>query len=54
MSGYTEYAVANQGVLERVQSFIWKPFSNTALAEKVRQVLDGCVAASTGPQNPAS
>jgi two-component system cell cycle sensor histidine kinase/response regulator CckA len=41
MSGYTEYAVVNQGVMERVQSFIWKPFTNAALLEKVRQVLDG-------------
>jgi CheY-like chemotaxis protein len=40
MSGYTEYAVVNQGVMERVQSFIWKPFSNAALAQKVREVLD--------------
>jgi two-component system cell cycle sensor histidine kinase/response regulator CckA len=49
MSGYTEYAVANQGVLERVQSFIWKPFSNDALAAKVRQVLDGTVTAGNSP-----
>jgi len=40
MSGYTEYAVVNQGVLEKVQSFIWKPFTNAALAQKVREVLD--------------
>ncbi len=41
MSGYTEYAVVDQGVLEKVQSFIWKPFTNAALAQKVREVLDG-------------
>lgn len=52
MSGYTEYAVAKQGVLERVHSFIWKPFSNAALAEKVRQVLDGYVPADGDPQIP--
>ena len=52
MSGYTEYAVVNQGVLERVQAFIWKPFSNAALAEKVRRVLDGCVTADGDPQIP--
>mgnify|MGYP005831660567 CR=1 FL=1 len=40
MSGYTEYAVVDQGVLEKVQSFIWKPFTNAALAQKVREVLD--------------
>jgi two-component system cell cycle sensor histidine kinase/response regulator CckA len=53
MSGYTEYAVANQGVLERVQYFIWKPFSNAALAEKVRQVLDGRMDTETVPHKPA-
>ena len=39
MSGYTEYALVSQGVMERVTSFIWKPFSTEALAAKVREVL---------------
>jgi DNA-binding NtrC family response regulator len=40
MSGYTEYALAGSGVMERVPSFIWKPFSTEALAAKVRHILD--------------
>jgi DNA-binding NtrC family response regulator len=40
MSGYTEYALVSHGVMERVTSFIWKPFSTEALAAKVREILD--------------
>ncbi|MBI4776205.1 MAG: response regulator [Deltaproteobacteria bacterium] len=41
MSGYTADAVAHGGILERGVRFLQKPFSNKALAEKVREVLDG-------------
>jgi len=40
MSGYTKYAVVSQGVLESVNSFIWKPFSPSTLLLKVREVLN--------------
>ena len=40
MSGYTADGTAHRGVLEEGVSFIAKPFSLTALAEKVRAALD--------------
>lgn len=40
MSGYTENAIAHLGVLDRKAAFLQKPFSVTALLEKVREVLD--------------
>jgi two-component system, cell cycle sensor histidine kinase and response regulator CckA len=40
MSGYTDAALLHHGVLERGLSYLQKPFSPTALAEKVREVLD--------------
>ena len=40
MSGYTADVIAHRGVLEAGVSFIAKPFSLAALAEKVREVLD--------------
>ncbi|MGD0308594.1 MAG: response regulator [Acidobacteriota bacterium] len=40
MSGYTKYTVAGHGVLESVDSFIWKPFSPGTLLQKVREVLN--------------
>ncbi|MDB6059502.1 MAG: Blue-light-activated protein [Verrucomicrobiales bacterium] len=41
MSGYTDDALANRGVLEQGFNFLEKPFSPTGLANKVRKVLDG-------------
>jgi signal transduction histidine kinase/ActR/RegA family two-component response regulator len=40
MSGYTDDAIVQHGVLEPGINFIQKPFSPNALALKVRQVLD--------------
>nr|WP_320010842.1 PAS domain S-box protein [uncultured Desulfobulbus sp.] len=40
MSGYTADIIAHQGVLEQGIQFIQKPFSHTALANKVRMLLD--------------
>jgi PAS domain S-box-containing protein len=40
MSGYTESAIANHGVLEKGINFIQKPFRPRELNAKVRQVLD--------------
>jgi CheY-like chemotaxis protein len=40
MSGYTDAAIAHQGILEPGTAFVSKPFSPEALARKVREVLD--------------
>ena len=40
MSGYTDDAIVQHGVLEPGINFIQKPFSPDALALKVREVLD--------------
>jgi PAS domain S-box-containing protein len=41
MSGYTDGAVVNHGLLEAGAAFLQKPFTPQALAAKVREVLDG-------------
>jgi two-component system, cell cycle sensor histidine kinase and response regulator CckA len=41
ISGYSEDAVTQQGMLRPGAPFLEKPFSHKALAAKVRQVLDG-------------
>jgi PAS domain S-box-containing protein len=40
MSGYTNDAIAEQGILEQGINFIQKPFTPSALARKVREILD--------------
>ncbi len=40
MSGYTDDAILRHGVIERGMAFLQKPFALTALARKVREVLD--------------
>ncbi|MBW2263472.1 MAG: PAS domain S-box protein, partial [Deltaproteobacteria bacterium] len=40
MSGYTDDAIVDHGLLEKGIAYISKPFSAAALAEKVRAVLD--------------
>jgi FixJ family two-component response regulator len=40
MSGYTNDAIAHHGVLEPGIFFLEKPFSQDALARKLREVLD--------------
>ncbi len=41
MSGYTNDAIAQHGVLDAGISFIEKPFSQDTLMRKLREVLDG-------------
>jgi DNA-binding NtrC family response regulator len=41
MSGYTADVIVHHGVLEEGVQFIEKPFAGKALAQKVREVLDG-------------
>jgi PAS domain S-box-containing protein len=45
MSGYTYNVIAQGGTLERGVSFLQKPFTPSALVEKVREVLDAVVPA---------
>jgi PAS domain S-box-containing protein len=40
MSGYTEDAIARQGVLDPGTAFLEKPFTPNSLAKKVRELLD--------------
>jgi CheY-like chemotaxis protein len=41
MSGYMDDALGEQGVLPATVNFIQKPFSPRAIAQKVREILDG-------------
>jgi PAS domain S-box-containing protein len=41
MSGYTDEAIVHHGIVDSNIAFIQKPFSERALAQKIREVLDG-------------
>ncbi|MBI2678564.1 MAG: PAS domain S-box protein [Candidatus Koribacter versatilis] len=47
MSGYTDEAIVQHGVLTAESSFLQKPFTNESLARKVRAVLDAPPAAQS-------
>ncbi len=40
MSGYTDEAIVHHGIIDSHIAFIQKPFSERALAQKIREVLD--------------
>jgi two-component system, cell cycle sensor histidine kinase and response regulator CckA len=40
MSGYTDSAIVNSGILQKEVAFLQKPFTPTILIEKVRDVLE--------------
>ena len=40
MSGYTDNAVLNSGILRQDVAFLQKPFTPAALTDKVREVLE--------------
>jgi two-component system, cell cycle sensor histidine kinase and response regulator CckA len=40
MSGYTDSTMLHHGIAETGLPFLQKPFSNVALAHKVREVID--------------
>jgi len=52
MSGYTDSFIAGHGVLETGTHLLHKPFTQEALARKVREVLDGTGSASVSASNP--
>jgi CheY-like chemotaxis protein len=41
MSGYTDNAILNSGLLHKEVAFLQKPFTPAALTDKVREVLEG-------------
>ena len=52
-SAYTENAIVHQGVLNKGVSLLQKPFTPSALAHKLRQVLDHPVASNPEPPEKA-
>ena len=42
MSGYTDDTIVRHGIEDAATNFLFKPFTPVTLAQKVREVLDGC------------
>jgi len=51
MSGYTDSAIADHGVLDEGTNLLHKPFSEEALIQKVREVLDADTLKQPGARN---
>jgi FixJ family two-component response regulator len=51
MSGYTDSAIADHGVLDEGTHLLHKPFSEEALIQKVREVLDADKPNQTGAKD---
>ena len=49
MSGYTEHAVLRQNLFEPGMLFFQKPFTQTALLRKIREILHGETGQISGP-----
>jgi two-component system cell cycle sensor histidine kinase/response regulator CckA len=47
MSGYTENAIVNNGILKEDVGFLQKPFKVYVLVQKIREILDACQAVAS-------
>jgi two-component system cell cycle sensor histidine kinase/response regulator CckA len=47
MSGYTENAIVNNGILKDNVGFLQKPFKVNVLVQKIREILDACHSAAS-------
>jgi two-component system cell cycle sensor histidine kinase/response regulator CckA len=50
MSGYTDSAIVNSGILQKEVSFLQKPFTPAGLSSKVREVIDADLTATSSSE----